>query len=341
MKRYLAWPWLLEVSLGIYLFVPRLSFYWHKPVESSIWEVKSSRDVFYSTEHAEKQRKLHVFYRITYFKIIFCLYIFQEDNDLDKSSTAMKLVSTVRKVLECPVCLEMVTAPARTCVSGHVTCASCATKLTSCGLCRQPMLREQPTCLNSLLEVLPRQCRYSDEGCKVVFAPEDSSHEQFCGFRTMQCRACKMKTMIKVKDIRQHYKEVHEYKCVVNNLSKSLTKHFIPKSKTVAYLPVLCFESNFFYVKMVDDLNEGNLKVTFEAFLEDKPDYDYFVKVTFLKDTLEYTWTIKATLSTQEASADIQEKHQFCFTIPTFILQNLTDDTNKFKFNLTFLQLPI
>lgn len=105
-----------------------------------------------------------------------------------QSKDWIKALPALRRALECPVCLEVLKASVSACRNVHVTCSSCRSKLTKCSLCQQPFMQEKPTFVNSLLEVLPRGCRYADDGCKQVFVSR-GEHEDFCEFRAISCRA--------------------------------------------------------------------------------------------------------------------------------------------------------
>ena len=83
-----------------------------------------------------------------------------------------ELMSSLTKMLECPVCLNIVrTTPVPSCYNGHILCSSCWYQVHLCPLCRVK-LHKAEKCFsqtaNTLLEVITLPCPYQEEGCMAV-----------------------------------------------------------------------------------------------------------------------------------------------------------------------------
>ena len=79
------------------------------------------------------------------------------------------LMSSLNKMLECPVCLNIVrTIPVPSCRNGHIMCSSCWQLSHLCPLCRVK-LHQAEKCFsqtaNTMLELVTLPCPYQDEGC--------------------------------------------------------------------------------------------------------------------------------------------------------------------------------
>ncbi|XP_054276757.1 E3 ubiquitin-protein ligase Siah2-like [Macrosteles quadrilineatus] len=106
--------------------------------------------------------------------------------ELEKIKSSLKNLSlSVKKIVECPVCLDTIQIPFKKCSRGHRVCNSCCEKLNDCPTCKGPFTTENPVCLKK--EALPRQCKYHEDGCQDILEP-GSDHEEFCGFRPAECR---------------------------------------------------------------------------------------------------------------------------------------------------------
>lgn len=188
-------------------------------------------------------------------------------------------------MLECPVCLEVVTPPIQQCDNGHVTCAKCIKPWDGCSLCRQPFLKSKPTCLNNLLEVLPRFCKYKDNGCEqVLLSKSKDNHEWFCGFREIVCRECsyrhKKRCLIQVREAYAHYEQNHvigvpSYDEVLNDC----VVFGVDISKDFSVHSGLLIDGRLFYVSMYNNTKDDHVKVTYEEFATDKVKATYSLMI--------------------------------------------------------------
>ncbi|PNF40956.1 hypothetical protein B7P43_G08856 [Cryptotermes secundus] len=121
-----------------------------------------------------------------------------------KDSRSMKISKTVQttdclleeenyladiwKILECPVCLEIVTSPVLQCERGHHVCDNCWKRVSLCPLCKQRRSRTRNYPVEAMVERIPLPCKYRVNGCSKMMCQRDkAAHENTCRFRTYIC----------------------------------------------------------------------------------------------------------------------------------------------------------
>lgn len=202
------------------------------------------------------------------------------------------IIHSLQKLAECPVCLETSSSPARQCVHGHVTCASCARQLSECSLCEKPFLDESPVFVNNLLEALPRFCRYAEEGCKEVHVPS-AEHEEFCEFRSISCREAVCNTKVNVCKMREHYRNKHSSQVVIDRHNNEIsTKNVTANTDQFEDIPVF-LNGNFFYLRRIFLAYENHLRFTVEASFVGKPKQEHFICISLTKGSFQFSKTIK------------------------------------------------
>eukprot|EP00092_Neocalanus_flemingeri_P034189 GFUD01037183.1.p1 GENE.GFUD01037183.1~~GFUD01037183.1.p1 ORF type:complete len:310 (-),score=68.71 GFUD01037183.1:243-1172(-) len=98
------------------------------------------------------------------------------------------LMTSLKNILECPVCLTMVrSSPVPSCYNGHIVCSSCWNMTHLCPMCRVKM-HETEKCFsqtaNSLLQLVTLPCQYEEEGCSYKGKKvEVEQHQQNCLFK--------------------------------------------------------------------------------------------------------------------------------------------------------------
>ena len=96
------------------------------------------------------------------------------------------------ELLECPVCLSLITrSPVPSCSNGHTLCSPCWTRSHTCPICRVDMHRATKCfsqTANRLVEMLPSlPCTYQHLGCSFTSpAARLAVHEAGCELRTLQ-----------------------------------------------------------------------------------------------------------------------------------------------------------
>ena len=122
----------------------------------------------------------------------------QDSNQLEARITAQ---------LECPVCYNIPRElPLPCCMSGHIVCRSCKTRVTDCPTCRQPMPPNMTNSLvGALIEQVQHKCKYNDQGCDVKMMLNDlQAHERVCPERTINCAYNNCGSIVKLKDFNEH-----------------------------------------------------------------------------------------------------------------------------------------
>ncbi|PNF39358.1 E3 ubiquitin-protein ligase SIAH1 [Cryptotermes secundus] len=89
---------------------------------------------------------------------------------------------------ECPVCCNYLEAPVLQCRNGHVICANCRAKLTSCPICRARLGNFRNLAMEKVASTLMLPCNYSVFGCAVALLhTERRAHEEACEFQPYSC----------------------------------------------------------------------------------------------------------------------------------------------------------
>ncbi|XP_054273356.1 uncharacterized protein LOC128993471 [Macrosteles quadrilineatus] len=258
-----------------------------------------------------------------------------------KSETRLKDITlSLNKIVECPVCLDTIQIPFKTCSRGHGVCNCCCEKLKDCPTCKGPFTTENPVCLKNLLEALPRQCKYHGDGCEDVVEP-GSDHEEFCGFRPAKCRQSFCNTVTPLIELMDHYEERHfkDFICEFDfEADLSLTyswEPFHPEACCVNRMLISVFD-NIFWV--TNHLNKKNLEITFEATPIGKLKNDYFLRVKFEKDKFLYASTLKASVvDCSKKAGESNSDDENCIRIPHSALYKFINK-KRLEYECTFFE---
>jgi E3 ubiquitin-protein ligase SIAH1 len=127
-------------------------------------------------------------------------------------------LADVWKILECPVCLEIVTSPVVQCGGGHHVCNSCWDQVISCPLCKQRRSRMRNYAVEAIVEKIPLPCKYHTEGCSKTMSQRDKvAHENTCRFRTYTCLVDNCNGAHSLKGMRSHLKTSHSHVITEND----------------------------------------------------------------------------------------------------------------------------
>ena len=129
-----------------------------------------------------------------------------------------KKIEELKKTLECPVCLDVITeAPIFLCenILGHSLCSSCHQNLRSkdgsCPVCRAKLSGKRSLLLENLVETvdLPKKINCRHGGCNFKRSDEDvvKMHEEECENRDVPCGLCDAK--ISLKGMGEHATKTH------------------------------------------------------------------------------------------------------------------------------------
>jgi hypothetical protein len=73
----------------------------------------------------------------------------------------------LKDLLECPICMSVPrSGPITQCKNGHVVCSSCLKQLERCPSCRET-IDIRVLQLEKMLQVMPHQCMFAENGCNV------------------------------------------------------------------------------------------------------------------------------------------------------------------------------
>ncbi|XP_054258535.1 uncharacterized protein LOC128983314 [Macrosteles quadrilineatus] len=239
------------------------------------------------------------------------------------------ITSSLHKIVECPVCLDTIQIPFKTCSRGHGVCNCCCEKLKNCPTCEGPFTTENPVCLKNLLEALPRQCKYHEDGCQVILQ-SGSDHEEFCGFRPAECRQKDCNTVIPLIKLVDHYENEHYDSLYKYDANSANTWSWIPFKPEEYYFVNLLTSvfNNIFWV--TENLNEKCFELTFEATPIGKLKNEHFVRVEFKKGEFVYVSTLKASVVKCSEIGGISntDDENSCMRIPQSALYNVIDEEN-------------
>lgn len=120
-------------------------------------------------------------------------------------------MESFKKLLECPVCYEILTPPVETCDNGHLTCQHCRSLLENCPTCRGNFISFKNIIFNQVLESLPEYCEFANYGCeKIVSSSEKAAHAAVCNYKLVSCPNSKCgETKLVYCEIDDHLRKIH------------------------------------------------------------------------------------------------------------------------------------
>ncbi|KAK1277376.1 E3 ubiquitin-protein ligase SINAT3 [Acorus gramineus] len=106
---------------------------------------------------------------------------------LPKSSIAV--ASSVRELLDCPVCLNAMYPPIHQCSNGHTLCSACKPRVHNrCPTCRHELGNIRCLALEKVASSLDLPCKYQSFGCGGIYPYYSKlKHEAQCTFRPYNC----------------------------------------------------------------------------------------------------------------------------------------------------------
>jgi hypothetical protein len=174
----------------------------------------------------------------------------------------------VRKLIECPICLEIPLPPIYLCAKGHIVCNSCQSRTYACPLCRERYCNTRSFVAEGIVEKCYLKCRYSEGGCKVTMkGSELGDHLNCCEFRPVKCRECGDKP-INYCEYEKHLFKDHKlsgtsgdeayvaYRINLNFMQRSLGKIYL-LLKYHVFIPFFSVDTCFwpqYYIKAFDKI---------------------------------------------------------------------------------------
>ncbi|KAI7757969.1 hypothetical protein M8C21_018690 [Ambrosia artemisiifolia] len=97
--------------------------------------------------------------------------------------------SSVRDLLECPVCLNAMYPPIHQCSNGHTLCSGCKPRVHNrCPTCRHELGNIRCLALEKVAASLELPCKYQSYGCVGIYPYYSKlKHESQCVFRPYNC----------------------------------------------------------------------------------------------------------------------------------------------------------
>ncbi|KAH1217516.1 E3 ubiquitin-protein ligase DIS1 [Glycine max] len=111
----------------------------------------------------------------------------------DPAQTALKpngtVSSSVRELLECPVCLNAMYPPIHQCSNGHTICSGCKPRVHNrCPTCRHELGNIRCLALEKVAASLELPCKYQGFGCIGIYPYYSKlKHESQCAHRPYNC----------------------------------------------------------------------------------------------------------------------------------------------------------
>ncbi|CAL4914435.1 unnamed protein product [Urochloa decumbens] len=97
--------------------------------------------------------------------------------------------SSVRELLECPVCLSAMYPPIHQCSNGHTLCSGCKPRVHNrCPTCRHELGNIRCLALEKVAASLELPCKYQSFGCSGIYPYYSKlKHESQCQYRPYSC----------------------------------------------------------------------------------------------------------------------------------------------------------
>ncbi|KAJ8957864.1 hypothetical protein NQ318_001860 [Aromia moschata] len=90
-------------------------------------------------------------------------------------------IKLMRRILQCPICMEYMVAPIYTCATGHAICKACKPKVENCPTCKAEISTTRVFALEEISENVEIPCQYTGNGCNFLGNVERiCRHEEVC-----------------------------------------------------------------------------------------------------------------------------------------------------------------
>lgn len=121
------------------------------------------------------------------------------------------------ELLQCPVCLDVLSDPVLVCTGEHHLCRKCADGLRTnkCPVCRKKVKKSNPQRLvkNSLAK-LRVHCPNKERGCDaVLFHPDMTAHLAVCPNEEVKCQHCEIMMERLQLSLRHHHCKAVRFGC--------------------------------------------------------------------------------------------------------------------------------
>ncbi|KAG8271486.1 hypothetical protein J6590_061040 [Homalodisca vitripennis] len=245
------------------------------------------------------------------------------------------MLAAIEETAKCPVCLDRVRSPTTLCNNGHAICRQCKQLQKVCPTCRAPFSRINPVFLNTLMELLPSQCRNSSRGCDKVLSRESlADHELQCQYRLERCRVRGCSWHEEVTQLLTHVEGKHPESLLSPNTTTRVPDFIVSDEE---YSPSLVtLEDCLFWVYITNNFYKKQIPV-FVQWIQRSPEVSRCTcDVRVVKDHFSFCYSqpVTAVESVEQTLCSTLAK-QFLVT-PNSIFPNFVSSKYdvEIKFNL-------
>lgn len=250
------------------------------------------------------------------------------------------LFKQLEEITKCPVCLGVLRVPLWHCANGHSICRQCRVGVMACPTCRAGFTNIKSVILESVLSMLPRECKYSNFGCnRKLLSDNLEEHESLCPMRNVSCRFPSCPWQDKANKLFQHYKEKHADKKKNNGVYEFAWKQKQPIENTESLTAVEEF-GNVLYIYLKIDTVKGKF-LTFTICVPTSDEiFQELYSVTTFKNTnssIGYQYSQKVF----KESVDPQKiySNEKCMTVPLSELSRFIDEYSKLRFSYDIVKI--
>ncbi|PSN36231.1 hypothetical protein C0J52_22800 [Blattella germanica] len=152
------------------------------------------------------------------------------DNKTDDRVPPSVDMSSLSKMLTCPLCEELLMFPTTVCETGHTFCKCCIEEKTNCPICEKSFLVETRNIpIEIICEEIGNLCPNKDNGCNYTMTkPLLQGHIPKCLHRSVDCPLKNMHTKNcnwegAIKNLAQHLLQMHKKSVSQKNYIMSLS----------------------------------------------------------------------------------------------------------------------
>ncbi|MBA0601896.1 hypothetical protein Gorai_002099 [Gossypium raimondii] len=159
--------------------------------------------------------------------------------------------SSVRELLECPVCCNSMYPPILQCLNGHTLCSGCKPKVDNrCPTCRHELGNIRCLALEKLAASLELPCKYQSFGCNGIYPYYSKpKHEYQCSYRPYGCPYAGSECTVigDIPHLVAHLKDDHKVDmhngCTFNHRYVKSNPHEVENATWMLTVPLLysCF----------------------------------------------------------------------------------------------------
>ncbi|XP_069676228.1 E3 ubiquitin-protein ligase SIAH1-like isoform X2 [Periplaneta americana] len=260
-----------------------------------------------------------------------------------KSTTSIEdgLNQCLPNLLECPVCLEKMSAPIRLCRNGHNTCSKCRPRLDNCPTCRQSFLLTRNVALETLAEqFMMESCGNRDVGCEVKkFCVQDVvDHMRECSYRLYDCEPGKpvgCSWLGRRWQILNHVQDTHKNTLVLIEENSCKIKNFHTYDHGLTTQLVVAFGELFWFHHEKDSSkSKFYAAVQYIGPMEEAEKYKYIFRFSCANSSgSELSFSRNTHMDTE--IIDEVFKNEDCLCVSLRVLKHFVGDDEILRFNFS------